>query len=55
VRAIAQLELGQDPGDVRLGCRLADHQAAGDLGVGQPADHQDEHLTFPVGEPIQVS
>ena len=42
--AVAQVELGEDAGDVRLHRRLADEQLGGDLGVGQPAGEQPQDL-----------
>src|SRR6266536_1018810 len=47
---VPQAKLGQDPADVGLGGGRADHQPAGDLGVGQALRDQHEHLAFPPGE-----
>src|SRR5262249_8443586 len=44
---VPQAELGQDPADMGLGGGRADHQPAGDLGVGQALRDQHEHLAFP--------
>src|SRR5690242_12379929 len=48
--AVAQAELLQDLGHVGLGGRLADHQLAADLRVGQAADEQVEHLALARGQ-----
>ena len=48
--AVAQPELGEDAGDVRLDRRVADDQLGGDLGVGEPARQLDEHLGLARGE-----
>jgi len=51
---VSQPQLGEDPGDMGLDSALADKQADGDLGVGQAADEQDQHLTLPFGEPAEL-
>jgi RND superfamily putative drug exporter len=43
-------ELGEDPRDVGLRGERAEHQALGDLGVGQPLGDEDEDLALPRGE-----
>ena len=47
---VAQLELGEDPADVGLHRRLRDVHPGGDLGVGEPLRHQQQHLPLPLGE-----
>jgi hypothetical protein len=50
LHAVAQAQLGQEPGDVRLHRRLAEEQLRADRCIGQPAGHAagDRHL--PLGQ-----
>src|SRR3954469_17219037 len=48
--AVAQVELLQDVGDVRLDRRVADVQLRADLGVGKAARDQAQDLAFPRSE-----
>ena len=52
LHAVAEAELGQHAGDVRLHGRPADEQLGGDLVVGQPAGHQPEDLELPGGQAL---
>src|SRR5690606_19690016 len=45
-----EVELGEDVPDVLLHGAVADHQLAGDGGVGPPLGHQLEHLALAGGE-----
>src|SRR6476661_10507796 len=40
LRAVAEVELGEQPGDVGLYGRVPDHEAVGDLGVRQSGGQQ---------------
>jgi hypothetical protein len=48
--AVSEVELHQDPGDVRLDGRVADEELACDLGVREPAREEPEHLELARGE-----
>ncbi len=50
LQPVADPELHQDPGDVRLHGALADVEPAGDLGVGAAVGHQPEHLPLALGQ-----
>ena len=50
---VAQVQLGQGVGDVRLDRGLAEEEFLGDLAVGQAARHEREDLAFAVGEARQ--
>src|SRR6266702_5276007 len=47
------VQLGEDPGHVRLAGQRADEQPGGDLGVGQAAGDQREDLQLPCGERVR--
>src|SRR5690349_9846680 len=47
--AALEAELGEHRADVGLDGRLLDHQLAGDLRVGAPARHEQEHLLLALG------
>ena len=47
---VAQVQLGEHPRQVRLDGGLAQEQLGGDLGVGQPAGHQAQHVGLAVGQ-----
>jgi peptidoglycan/LPS O-acetylase OafA/YrhL len=53
--AVAQAELGEDAGHVRLDGRRSDEQALGDLGVARPPGDGDHHLALPVGEALEAT
>jgi hypothetical protein len=53
--AVAEVELGEDPPDVGLDRLLGDDQVAGDLGVGQPAGDERQHLGLALGELLDPS
>ena len=53
--AVAQAELGEDAGHVRLDGRRSDEQALGDLGVAGPPGDGDHHLALPVGESLEAT
>src|SRR5689334_12886546 len=46
LHAVAQAELLEDVGDMRLDRRLADVELLGDLGVGQPAGDEAKNVSF---------
>jgi hypothetical protein len=46
---VADPELAQQAGDVAFHCCLADEQAFGQLGVGEPAGLQREYLGLSLG------
>jgi hypothetical protein len=48
---VAELELGQQVGDVALDGGVADEQLGGDLGIGQAPGDELEDLLLAVGEP----
>ena len=48
--AVAAAELAQSPADVRLRGQGADHEAAGDLGVGQTASDEAQDLALAFGQ-----
>src|SRR3954470_17039672 len=50
LHAVAQAELGQHVGDVGLDRVLAEHELRGDLGVGQAAGDEAQHLELARGE-----
>ena len=51
--AVAEAELGEDPGDVGLHGRLADEECRGDLGVGVAGGDTDQHLALALGQLVQ--
>src|SRR3984885_15436046 len=46
LNAVAEAELLQDAGDMRLGGRLADHEPVADLRIGQATGQQAEHFAL---------
>jgi hypothetical protein len=48
--AVVAIELGEDPSDVRLGGKRADHQPARDVRVAEAGGNELEDLAFPLGE-----
>ena len=52
--AVAGVELGQQAAHVGAGGGGADHQAGGDLVVGQPAADEREHLPLARGEDVEA-
>jgi hypothetical protein len=52
--AVSHTDFGEEVPDVCAPRRLAQAQPSGNLGVGQAAGEQDEHLAFPVGHPVQA-
>jgi hypothetical protein len=43
-------QLHQQPTDVGLDGRFADHELVGDLGIGKSAGDQDQHLALSGGQ-----
>ena len=52
--AVSRTDFGEEVPDVCAHRRLAQVQPSGDLGVGQAAGKEDEHLALPVGHPVQA-
>jgi len=52
---VAELELGQEPGDVGLDGGVAEGELGGDLGVAQAAGQQPQHVEFAGGEVGQLA
>ena len=52
--AVAELELLQDAGDVGLDGAIADDEPGGNLGVGESAGEELEHLKFAGGELLEL-
>src|SRR5450755_5196248 len=50
LRAIAEVQLGQDPADMGLVGLLGDDQSVTDLGVGEATGYQPQDLGLPAGE-----
>ena len=55
LHTVAEAELLEDVGDVRLHRGLADVELGADLRVGQPAGDQAEHLHLALGQLVEVS
>ena len=54
LRPVAQAQLVEDMRDVGLDGRLGQHEAIGDLAVGQPAGHELEDLDLALGQLAEV-
>ncbi|PRY21941.1 hypothetical protein CLV70_1186 [Pseudosporangium ferrugineum] len=50
---VAEVELGENARDVRLHGLQRDRQLLGDLGVGEAAGHQPQHLEFAGGQDVE--
>src|SRR5215510_9425124 len=53
--AVAEVELSQDPFQVGLDRRLLDEQVGGDLGIGQAARDEFQHVALAWGEQPQAA
>jgi hypothetical protein len=54
LEAVAQPELGQEPGDVGFCRGLTDDESLGDLGVGQASGEEPGDVDLAGGEPLRL-